>query len=336
MRGALVDLSDFDDFEKISQSFANDAMLPYEYDGGVYALPLTQEFFLMFMRTDVLESLGIDTPKTWEDFISATAILQRNNLQAVIPYTQLADSGTVNAGVGGLSLYPTLLIQKGLSLYNEEQTKSTLTDVAQTQVFVEWTELYSKYRYQEITNFYNRFRIGSAPLGIAAYTLYTQLKAAAPEIDGRWSVSVIPGTLKDDGTVNHSSASWGAGCAITKLSKSPENAWEFLKWWTSAETQLEYSNTLESVLGALGRVATANNEAFSQMNWDMGMYNAILLQKENTVEIPEVPGGYYTARGIDQAFWNVIESKKNPSEMIEKWGGIVNDEIKRKKQEYEK
>ena len=335
MRGILVDLKQFDDFDAACKRFCDDAVLPYSYRGGVYALPVTQGFNMMFMRTDILDNLGIKTPETWEDFINAAGVLQRNNLQAVIPYTQLSDSGTVNAGVGGLSLYPTLLLQRGLSLYNAEKNGTTFAETEQLQAFIDFTELYTKYKLPIITNFYNRFRLGSAPLGIAPYSLYTQLKAAAPEIDGRWTVSMIPGTVQSDGTVNHCSAAWGAGCAITKLSKNPENAWRFLKWWTSAETQLKYSGVLESVLGPLGRVSTANLEAFSKMDWDMKMYDQMVEQQKNTAEIEEIPGGYYTARGIDQAFWNVNEAGKDPTESFKKWGKVVDNEIKRKKAEYE-
>lgn len=335
MRGALVDLSEFDDFKEVEKRFHTGATVPYTYKNGVYALPVTQGFFMMFMRTDILNGLGIEIPETWDEYIAACAVLQRNNLQAVLPYTQLAGSGTVNEGVGALTLYPTMLLQKGLSLYNENKTASTLSEIDQIQTFVEWTDLYTKYKFQEITNFYNRFRIGSAPLGIASYTLYTELVSTAPEIEGRWTVSVIPGTVGDDGTVNHTSAGWGAGCAITKLSKNPENAWKFLKWWTSADIQLKYSNTLESVLGPLGRVATANVEALSEMDWNAVMYEQIINQYNETSEIEELPGSYYTARGIDQAFWNVTEAGKDPTEMIKKWGNVVDDEIERKRAEYE-
>lgn len=335
MRGALYDLSSFEDFEEVSNRFTADATLPYTYKGGVYALPVTKSFYLMFVRTDILKNLAIDVPRTWDEYIDATTILQRNNLQAVIPYNDLDGSGTVNIGVGGITLYPTLLVQKGLSLYNKEENASALSETKQVQTFVEWTEFYTKYKFQEITNFYNRFRIGSAPLGIADYSLYLQLKTAAPEIDGRWTVYTLPGTVLEDGTINNSSATWGTGCCITNMSKNPKKAWEFLKWWTSADIQLKYSNMLESVLGPLGRISTANLEALDNMNWDMEMYKVISEQKNLTVEIPEIPGGYYSARGIDQAFWNVTENGKNPTEMIKKWSDTITEEIKRKKAEYE-
>ncbi len=334
MRGALLDLKQFEDYDEVMARFTNDAHVPYSYKGGVYALPDTMSFYLMFVRTDIFEELGLEIPETWQEFIYALTILQHNNLQASLPYTQIVDSTTVNVGVGGLTLYPTMLLQNGLGLYNDDLTKSTLTYEDQIGVFTQWAEFYTKYKVPVTMDFYNRFRIGSAPLGIAPYTLYTQLKAAAPEIDGRWAVSLIPGTVGRNGEINHTSAGSGAGCAITKLSKNPDNAWKFLKWWTQTETQLKYSESLESLLGPLGRVASANIEALKNMVWDEEMIKLLDEKLDTVIQIPEIPGGYYTARGIDQAFWNVVEQNENPTDMLLEWGNVVDREIKRKQLEF--
>ncbi len=334
MRGALVDLTRYEDYDEVINRFNSGAMVPYEYKGGTYALPDTQNFYMMFVRTDILDEFGLEIPETWDEFFRAATILQRSNLQVSLPYTQITSSTTVNVGVGGLTLYPTVLLQNGLSLYNDELNESTLTKPEQLKMFTEWCEWYTKYKIPTVMDFYNRFRIGSAPIGIATYTLATQIKATAPEIDGNWTVARLPGVERGDGTVNYVSAGAGTGCAITKLSQNKEAAWKFLKWWTSAETQVEFSNNLESYIGPLGRVATSNIEAFDDMGWDAELLPAIKDQQANVQEIPEIPGGYYTARGIDQAFWNVIEQNKKPKDMLTEWGDIVNKEIKRKQAEY--
>lgn len=334
MRGALVDLSQFPDFEDVLKRFTEDASVPYQYGGGTYALPDTQSFFMMFLRTDILQSMGIERPDTWTELVDASTILQRNNLEVSLPYTQITDSGTVNTGVGGLNLYATLLIQNGLPLYTADGSACTMAEPEQMQVFLSWVDWYTKYKIPVVTDFFNRFRIGSAPIGIAPYTMYTQLNAAAPEIEGRWTVAPLPGVEQEDGTINRSSAGSGTGCSITKLSEKPENAWTFLKWWTSADTQLKYSLNLESALGALGRRATANLEALSQMDWDTAMREQLEAQQALTVEIPEVPGGYYTARGVDQVFWGAVEQGENTTELLLEWGAVVNREIARKRAEY--
>ena len=72
--------------------------------------------------------------------------------------------------------------------------------------------MYTKYKLPTTASFYNRFRLGTMPLGIEVYTMYTTLKQAAPEIDGRWSICKVPGIKNEDGTVNHTVAGAGTGC----------------------------------------------------------------------------------------------------------------------------
>ena len=319
MRGALYDLTQFSDCSEVLERFNKNAECPYRYNGGLYALPDTQQFNMMFVRTDILSGMGIEIPETWDELIKASNLLQRNNLQVYVP---------------GTGIYTTLLIQKNLPLYNDELSASTMKETPQILLFEKMTEWYTKYKLPVTADFYNRFRIGSCPIGIQSYTVYTQLKAAAPEIDGRWTVALLPGFADENGNINHYSAGTGTGCAITKFAKSPENAWKFLKWWTSAETQTRYSGELEAALGPLGRLAVSNSESFESMDWDTNMEEIILKQRQQTDELPEVPGGYYTTRCLTQAFWEVVENGNTSLEAMIKWGEILNNEIARTRADY--
>lgn len=320
MRGALKNLREFEDFESVTTDFVSDATKPYEYKSGTYALPDTQTFDMLFIRTDIFGDLGLEVPKTWEEFSETATKIQRNNLQVYMPST----------------FYPTVLVQNGLKLYDEEKGISTLTEARQIQCFIEYTDWFTKYKFPKaMDSFFNRFRIGSAPMGISPYTLITQIEVAAPEIADRWTAVTLPGVKTGSGEINFSSSAEGTGCGITKLSKNTEKAWEFLKWWVSAETQTAYSENVESILGPIGRVATASNKAFSELDWSNDIVPALLSQRENTVNLPQLPGGYYVTRGIEQAYWNVVEQNANPTDTLIKWGDIVNNEMIRKKAEYE-
>ena len=55
-------------------------------------------------------------------------------------------------------------------------------------------------------DFYNRFRSGEIPIGIEAYTMYNKLAVAAPEISGMWTMVPVPGTARENGSVDHSTA----------------------------------------------------------------------------------------------------------------------------------
>lgn len=330
MRGALYDLSQFDDFEEVLSRYQDGAETPYLYRGGCYAIPDTQTFHCMFYRKDVLSSLGLPVPKTWDEFLYASATIQRNNMQIYIPYTQITTATTVDAGVGSLHLFPTLMLQNHLSLYNEEKTATTLSAPQTMTVFEKWIDLYTDYLFVKEADFYNRFRVGSMPLGIAPYTTYMTLSEAAPEIQGRWSIAPIPGVTGTENQV----AGGGTGCSIVKKSSHIPEAWEFLKWWTSEDTQTRYSRNVESILGLVGRQATANVEAFKNFTWDSESREQLLTQWGRVVEIPEIPGSYILTRSIDQAFWQVINGRANEKDALLKWSQSADNEISRKIQEY--
>ncbi len=342
MRGVLYDLSQFKDtdseYDAIINRFSKNATDPYLYRDGLYALPDTQNFQMMFYRTDVFEELGIDPPTdtwTWKDFEKVARILTRNNLNAWLPYTQLTDLNLVNSGVGVLNLFPTLLLQNGLSMYNDTYTATAMTEPEVIEVFTKWTDYYTKMKLPYQLDFITRFRLGTTPIGIASYTTYNTLRAGAKEIEGKWKMVEIPGTVRADGTYNNSSAGGGTACAILKEAASPEAAWTFLKWWTDADTQVSYSNNLESILGPVSRVAVSNEEALKGLAWDSESLNALLSARSKVQEIREVPGSYYVSRALDFAFWNVASMNKNPKDMMQTWGEEANAEIKRKLEQYE-
>ena len=85
-----------------------------------------------------------------------------------------------------------------------------------------------------------RFRLGECPIIISDYTLYNNLQVSAPDIKGLWGMAPVPGIVMEDGTINNAVGSTGQACVVMKSSKDLEASWEFLKWWTSADTQIAY------------------------------------------------------------------------------------------------
>ena len=335
MRGALYDLKQFDDYDKVIKRFAKSATLPYEYKGGTYALPDTQSFYVMFVRTDVLEELNIEIPKTWDEFITAMAIIQQNNMHIGLPISQLTSIAQVNLGLGSLSLFPSVLMQMGGSVYNEENTATTLDDVVALQAFEFWTKMFTEYKAPVSFDFYSRFRTGTMPLAIQSYGQYITLSVAAPEIAGKWTVCEIPGFADENGKINNTQTGGGTGASILKDTEHPKESWEFLKWWTSAETQAAYSQNVENVLGVAGRVASANIEAVTKLSWSNDVLDVLLDSWEDVQELPELPGGYYVPRCVDMAFWNTYNKSENPKDLLLEWNEIANTEISRKIKQYE-
>ena len=332
MRGALYPLNNFNDFNEVLNRFADGAEVPYIYNGNCYALPDTQNFYVMFYRSDVLKQLDVEVPETWEEFGEVLAIIQRNNMNAYFPYVKPTG---ITGSIGQLNLFATLLTQNNLQVYNSSRNANLLGEKDAINVFEEYTKFYTDYKIPVTADFYNRFRLGVTPLGIASYTQYNTLKAAATEIDGKWGIAPIPGTVQEDGTINISQCGSGSGCCILNKSDNKDEAWEFLKWWTSAEIQTRYSQNLESILGPTARIATSTVEALGNYSWNAGDREILFKQWENVVEIPELPGSYHLARSLDQAFLEVVNGKSTPNDAMVKWSKSANNEIQRKIAEYQ-
>ena len=333
MRGVLYDLTQFDDYKQVLERFQKGAETPYWYKDGLYAIPDTQVFYVMFYRKDILDEYGIKVPETWEEFDLAAKLLMRNNMTVTLPTTVAVDATTAG-GIGTNNIYPTLMLQKDIPIYKDGGKQTNLLSPEAMVVFEKWTNYYTKMSFPKTLDFYNRFRVGTTPLGIFSYSLYNTLMVAAPEIKGLWDFTSIPGTKREDGTISHAVAGGGTACSILKASKNPENAWEFLKWWTDTDTQLNYSNNIESILGPTGRVALSNVEAIKGLSWEDDSLDSLLSAWEEVEEIPEYPGSYYVARSIYQAFWNVVNANMNTKDMLIKFGKEADDEISRKWEQY--
>lgn len=335
MRGALCDLSGFSDYGETVTHFMESAIVPYRYGNGVYALPSTQQFYMMFCRTDIFEELELEPPETWDDFIEISSVLMMNNMQVGLPYTEITDISQTDSGVGALSIFPTLLLQSGVDLYNEDLTATHLTDSSElNSVFRYWISFYTDYDFPLSYSFFNRFRVGLMPLSIQTYSNFSTLSAAAPEITGKWQMLPIPGFKDENGNINRTQCGSGTGSVILEMSQHKNEAWEFLKWWSSEDTQYGYASDMESIMGVSARYTTATVQALKRLGWNTETWNSLYGQWSQVEELPEIPGGYYVSRAIDQVYWNVVNLGADPDETLLKWGIIADDEIERKIKRY--
>ncbi|SDT52191.1 ABC-type glycerol-3-phosphate transport system, substrate-binding protein [Paenibacillaceae bacterium GAS479] len=319
IRNSLLDLSQFKDYDSVAKQFLPGSLVPFHYDRGDYALPETIMFNVMFYRKDILEELKLKVPQTWEDIYVMLPTLQQRGYDFYIPSTN----------------YVPFFYQNNASFYTPDGLKSGLDSPQSFEAFKKWTDFFNIYGLpQEVPNFYMHFRNGNIPIGISDFNLYLQLLVAAPEISGQWAVAPLPGTRNEKGDIER----WGGGAiqagSIFKSSENPEQSWEFLKWWTSTETQTRFGNDMEMFNGVEFRWNTANKEAFQQISWPKEHAAEINKQLEWFQEIPNVPGGYFTGRELGFAWNRTVLDNMNFRESLE--GAIfeINRELLRKQQEF--
>ena len=325
MRSSAIDLSTFPGFDELTSEFFESSFVPFMFDGGIYALPETQGFHVLFYRKDIMSELGLSVPRTWVDIVKMLPILQKNNL---------------NFGFGNDNLmemygnFLNVLYQRDGMVYSECHSYTTLDNAIAIDAFDFMTSMYSHYKLDKIFVFADRFRTGEMPIGLAEFTLFNQLAVSAPEIKGLWDFAILPGHIDEYGYINHSSSAGGLCSMMLPTVKNQDDAWTFMKWWVSADIQTRFGREMESLIGAAARYNTANVLAFERLAWPSAQRDIIREQWEWVIGTPEVPGGYYTSRHMLNAIRKVMNDNDEPRETLLDYTRVINDEMHKKRLEF--
>ncbi|MBO5439247.1 MAG: extracellular solute-binding protein [Clostridia bacterium] len=336
LRNAVVPLNtfieeDLKNGEDVLSAFPDAAVVPltlYNYDVETdtttqtyYALPDTLNFSMMFYRKDVLSSLDLEIPRTWDDLLSILPVLQYNNME-----------------IGIQNDIYTFIYQSGYEAYADEGMRINFDDPGVLNAFTKLCNMYTQYSLPYTYDFANRFRTGEMPIGIAGYTTCNQLSIFASELSGLWSFVPLPGyELKDENGetyINNCAMATVTGSVMLAGSKNQKGAWEFMKWYTSADFQIPYSNDIVSIKGIAARPATANTEALAELPWTSEEAENILAQFENLAAVENHPGSYYLARYVNFAFLAAYNEGKDPADALMDYVNTINKEIIRKRQEF--
>ncbi|MDQ0059291.1 extracellular solute-binding protein [Paenibacillus harenae] len=320
LRGALQDLTAFPDFEAVRSRFKESAFTGFNYRDGVYAVPETQSFPMLFYRKDILEELKLDVPMTWDDMYRIIPELQKHNMDLALPQNIVFES---------------MLYQNGGQYYQQDGIATDLDSDIGIETFRKWTELYTNYKLPIEFDFINRFRTGEMPIGIADYTTFNFLTIFAPEIRGQWGFVAVPGTRAKDGTVHHETMSTATGTVMFDNAKNKEAGWAFIKWWTDTEAQVTFGREMEAILGESARYAAANQEALKRLPWSAKEMKQLTDELEWVVGRPAVPGGYSLDRHLYNAFYEVYTEGSEPRETLENYVRTINQEITIKRQEFD-
>ncbi|GGD79837.1 extracellular solute-binding protein [Paenibacillus nasutitermitis] len=318
LRGAAADLSKFAGFDELVQSFAPGSMQPYYYDGGYYAFPETLNFKMLYYRKDILQRLGAEVPETWQDVIRLLPTLQQSNYNFFVPHE-----------------YESFAFQYGAEFWRQGRLESALESPAGLQSFKLMTDLYRKYGIEkQVSSFYQHFRDGTIPVGVSDFQTYLQLSIGAPELIGMWDVAPVPGVRQEDGQIVRWSGGAQLSALIMKDSADKEEAWKFLQWWLSADTQAQFGMRMESYYGPAFRWNTANAEGFARLPWRKEELDAFLEQWQWYTTMMHVPGSYFVEREMNNAWNRAVVGGVNDRESFRMAIDNINREVRRKSIEF--
>ncbi len=328
IRGAAKNLLEYGDFlEFYTSQYSLESLVSMYCDKGVYGAVESRDFSVMYYRKDILEALQLQVPDTWDDVKEMMPTLLRNSMNISHP---LAGGGSYGLGNAGSFIY-----QNGGNIYSEDGSKTVLDSEYTVQGLTEMTEMFTIYGAQDsVASFFNSFRYGQIPIGFGGFGVYLQLSMAAPELGGLWDIAPMPGTLQEDGTVARYSVCNSTACMIFGNTEKDEKAWDFLKWWLSADTQAEYSRRRQTGYGTQYLWNTANKQSFETLPFTAEQKDVIRGQFEWQKETVNHPASYLIAREIGNTWNQVVLNNKTLIDCINNSVILSNREIERKLQEF--
>ena len=326
-RGALYDLTQFEDYWQVANRFVAGALVPYTYNEGIYAMPETLDFDAVIYRTDIFENLGLEVPDTWDELVDLLPSLQRYGMNFY---------HNISSGVGYKWFYQTtpLIFQNGGQLYAEDGTMTAIDQPGAVKGLKRLGELFVAYSLDtQVQEFFNSFRYSVLPIGIIDSNTYVLIKNGATELEGQWKLAPYLGTVQEDGTINRNFVANGSGGVIFAATKRAAEAWEFMKWWTSEETQVEYTYTLRSTYGDTYFWLPSNVNALEQAPIDQEDKEIILDMVRELRDVPRTPGQYLLERSISD-IWNAMVFDGTSAQVAADEKVIaINREIRKKMQE---
>ncbi|MDY0294207.1 MAG: extracellular solute-binding protein [Acholeplasmataceae bacterium] len=337
MRGMLYDMSQSSDFSDVISVFNPEQLIPMTYSNQLFGLPETENFFVLFYRRDILEQLSLTVPNTWDDVLGMLPVLRRYGMSFYVP---LSNSSALKS----FDATAPFIHQFGGSIYASDGLSSGLDQDETIEAITFMTDLYREYAMPyQVPSFFNSFRYASIPIGIGDFGMYLQLMNAASDIRGLWEIALVPGIEHEvynpssgmtETVINRSMGGAQQASIIFEKSEKKEEAWAFLSWWMSTETQSYFADTLINTLGTRYLWNSANLEAFANLRWNEEHKAIILEQWTHLKEVPKIPGSYIIERELSNTWTSVVYEDANLRSSVSDAIIKINKEVERKMIEF--
>lgn len=328
LRGALAPLDEMDGFANVVSEYAPGALLHQMLDGHVYGIPETQDFYVTYYRKDIMEDLGLDVPQTYQDIIEILPTLQAYGMNYYLPLSAATALKPINATAP-------FIYQNNGDLFTPDAF-GTGIDTPEALAGIQlMTDLYTTYGLPlQVPNFYDEFRSGTLPIGVGSFNDYLKFAFASPELANKWDITLAPGVRQSNGEIKRVYAGTAQSVAIFEKSEKKEEAWDFLTWWLSAETQEGFMFALQNTYGDEYIWNTANLQAVRALPIKEAHQDVIFDQWTYLYEVPKIPGGFAIERGISDIWNKVVLEGANLRTSVDSMVLTVNREIRRKFAEF--
>lgn len=328
LRGALAPLDEMEGFAEVVSDYAPGSLLHQMYDGHIYGIPETQDFYVTFYRKDIIEDLNLEVPETYQDIIEILPTLQAYGMNYYLPMSSTSALKAINTTAP-------FIYQNNGDLFTSDAFGTGIDSPEALAGIQLMTDLYTTYGLPlQVPNFYDEFRSGTLPIGVGSFNDYLKFAFASPELVNKWGIALAPGVRQSDNSIKRTYAGTAQSVAIFEKSDKKEQAWDFLSWWLSETVQEEFMFSLQNTYGDEYIWNTANLAAVDALPISEEHQQVIFEQWTYLYEVPKIPGGFAIERGISDIWNKVVLEGANLRTSVDSMVLTVNREIRRKFAEF--
>ena len=221
----LVNLDDYN-VQSLKDKYTASAWSQVSTNGGVYGVPQDTGPLTMFYRTDIFKQLGLQPPKTWQDFADDAARIHAADPTHYITSMDPGDAGGVDS----------LIWQAGGKPFRTDGTKVSvdLADPGAAKVSSLWTSLLAKKLVDPAPGWTNEWWQGMAAgkyaMWITGAWAPGSIAATIPQTSGKWAAAPVPQWTAG---ADVSSENGGSSDAVPVTSKNKAAAVAFAEWLNS-------------------------------------------------------------------------------------------------------
>jgi len=233
MMGIFADITDRVDVSKYFDGPIASATL----DGKLYGIPFGSNCLSLYYNTDMLETAGVEIPKTWDELKDTAIKLTKDNVSGLAFSSVQNEEGTFNFMPWVWSTGATSFeIGSDQGIRALALAKDLVESGAMTKEVINWTQ----------GDIMNQFISGNLAMMINGPWQVPTMRQEAPNLN--WDVALIPKDAQNSSTLG------GENYAVI-ADGNEEGALSFLKFATNEEniktlmTQFGYISSREDIAG---------------------------------------------------------------------------------------
>jgi multiple sugar transport system substrate-binding protein len=240
---AVVDLNAYGAAET-KDKFTASAWDQVSVNGGVYAVPQDTGPMTMIYRKDVFDRLGLEPPKTWDEFTAVAEKVKKDNPENFVTSIDPGDAGGVDSLVwqaGG----------KPFAIENATTTRINLQDEGTKR----WAALWTKLAQDKLVDpaagwndaWWQGMASGKYALWMAGAWAPGTIESTIPQTKGKWRAAPMP---QWDAASPTNAENGGSGVSVLAQSKNPLAAVGFARWLNSDPEAIRSLNTASGLFPA--------------------------------------------------------------------------------------